>query len=91
MIKKAAGLSETANSLHRIASDKAVVLIVIALQTTNLEFVDYRCSVRAPNMKDRRYIFRIRCPISTSPTPKPHLLFRHETRFCQDLAVGRCQ
>ena len=91
MIKKAAGLSETANGLHRIASDKAVVLIVIALQTTNLEFVDYRCSVRAPNMKDRRYIFRIGCPISTSPTPKPHLLFRHETRFCQDLAAGRCQ
>jgi hypothetical protein len=42
LIKRAAGFSETFNSLHGIESDKAMVLITIALQITNLEFVSYR-------------------------------------------------
>jgi hypothetical protein len=48
LIKRAAGFSETSNSLHGIESDKAIVLVIIALQTTNLEFVSYRCSVSTP-------------------------------------------
>ena len=94
LIKRAAGFSEISNSLHGIASDKTIVLIIIALTTTNLEFVSYRCCVTPPpNMKDRRFSFRILCLILTSltQTQKPHILFRHEARFFQDLAAGRCQ
>jgi hypothetical protein len=58
LIKRVAGFSETSNSLDGIASDKAVVLIIIALQTTNLEFVSYQCSVSTSQREGSEIYFQ---------------------------------
>jgi hypothetical protein len=77
LIKRTAGFSVTSNSLHGIASDKAIVLIIIAVQTTNLEFVSYRCCVSTPQHEGSEIYFQD----SLSRIDFPHSEASHTTRF----------